>query len=268
MALRPARPCDFPAVQQFVRGLSGGDAPEPLLQRGARALRSLEPAMSGVPAALAVATIATCAVFAAATGIVGATVTLMGLLVLPPRLKAGYDVKVSAGAPSPRAGCLGVLIPPSMMLILYGATAGVSVVQLYLGALIPGIMLSLMYIGYVMIGASSTPSFPPSCPPKSATCPRARSSRCWPPRFFPAGDPDRDGAGQHPVRGGHAYRGGRSRFARCGDPRRRPPETELQASGESVSSRRTTSMVCWLLVGSWVFASTFATLGGPRVLEG
>src|SRR5690606_28442036 len=105
-----------------------------------RLFKSLELSMQRVPAALAVATLATCAVFAAATGIVGATVTLMGLLVLPPMLKAGYDTRMATGAIA-AGGCLGILIPPSVMLILYGATAGVSVVQLYMGALIPGLML-------------------------------------------------------------------------------------------------------------------------------
>ena len=99
--------------------------------------RALHLAMARVPGSLAVATLFTCAVFATATGIVGAVVTLMGLLAFPQMLKAGYDVKVSAGAIT-AGGCLGILIPPSVMLIVYGATAGVSVVQLYAGAFFPG----------------------------------------------------------------------------------------------------------------------------------
>ena len=99
--------------------------------------RSLHLAMARVPGSLAVATIFTCAVFATATGIVGAVVTLMGLLAFPQMLKGGYDVRVSAGAIT-AGGCLGILIPPSVMLIVYGATAGVSVVQLYAGAFFPG----------------------------------------------------------------------------------------------------------------------------------
>ena len=96
------------------------------------------------------ATIVTCAIFATATGIVGAVVTLMGLLAFPAMLKAGYNIKVSAGAIT-AGGCLGILIPPSVMLIVYGATAGVSVVQLYAGAFFPGIMLAGLYIGYVIV---------------------------------------------------------------------------------------------------------------------
>ena len=86
-----------------------------------------------VPGALAVATIVTCSIFATATGIVGACVTLMGLLALPAMLRAGYNVKVAAGAIT-AGGCLGILIPPSVLLIVYGAVAGVSVVQLYFDA--------------------------------------------------------------------------------------------------------------------------------------
>jgi TRAP-type mannitol/chloroaromatic compound transport system permease large subunit len=88
--------------------------------------KSLHLSMARVPGSLAVATLFTCAVFATATGIVGAVVTLMGLLAFPQMLKGGYDVRLSAGAIT-AGGCLGILIPPSVMLIVYGATAGVSV---------------------------------------------------------------------------------------------------------------------------------------------
>jgi TRAP-type mannitol/chloroaromatic compound transport system permease large subunit len=122
--------------------------------------KSLHLALVRVPGALAVATLVTCAVFATATGIVGAVVTLMGLLALPAMLKAGYDVKLSAGAIT-AGGCLGILIPPSVLLIVYGATAGVSVVQLYAGAFFPGLMLAGLYIGYVILVAKLKPSMAP-----------------------------------------------------------------------------------------------------------
>ena len=122
--------------------------------------RSLHLALARVPGSLAVATLVTCAVFATATGIVGAVVTLMGLLALPQMLKAGYDVRLSAGAIT-AGGCLGILIPPSVLLIVYGATAGVSVVQLYAGAFFPGIMLAGLYIVYVIIMARIKPEWAP-----------------------------------------------------------------------------------------------------------
>ena len=122
--------------------------------------KSLHLAMARVPGSLAVATLFTCAVFATATGIVGAVVTLMGLLALPQMLRGGYDVRVSAGAIT-AGGCLGILIPPSVMLIVYGATAGVSVVQLYAGAFFPGLMLAGLYVVYVIVLAKLKPHLMP-----------------------------------------------------------------------------------------------------------
>src|SRR5512134_2541125 len=121
---------------------------------------SIQLALRRIPASLAVATLITCALFATATGIVGAVVTLMGLLAFPAMLRSGYDVKLSAGAIT-AGGCLGILIPPSVLLILYGATAGVSVVQLYAGAFFPGIMLAGLYVGYIIVSAKIKPSLAP-----------------------------------------------------------------------------------------------------------
>jgi TRAP-type mannitol/chloroaromatic compound transport system permease large subunit len=125
-----------------------------------RLFHSLHLATSRVPGSLAVATIVTCAIFATATGIVGAVVTLMGLLAFPAMLKAGYNIKVGAGAIT-AGGCLGILIPPSVLLIVYGATAGVSVVQLYAGAFLPGFMLAFLYIGYIIVLAKWKPNLMP-----------------------------------------------------------------------------------------------------------
>ena len=122
--------------------------------------KSLHLALARVPGSLAVATLFTCAIFATATGIVGAVVTLMGLLAFPQMLKGGYDVRVGAGCIT-AGGCLGILIPPSVMLIVYGATAGVSVVQLYAGAFFPGLMLAGLYILYVILLAKIKPHLMP-----------------------------------------------------------------------------------------------------------
>jgi TRAP-type mannitol/chloroaromatic compound transport system permease large subunit len=137
-----------------------------LVERAAlidRLFKSLHLAMKRVPGSLAVATIVTCAIFATATGIVGAVVTLMGLLAFPAMLKARYNVSVSAGAIT-AGGCLGIMIPPSILLIVYGATAGVSVVQLYAGAFFPGLMLAGLYVGYVIVLAKLKPSLMPPLP--------------------------------------------------------------------------------------------------------
>ncbi len=122
--------------------------------------KSLHLAMARVPGSLAVATVVTCAIFATATGIVGAVVTLMGLLALPAMLRAGYSTQLAAGAIT-AGGCLGILIPPSVMLIVYGATAGVSVVKLYAGAFFPGIMLATLYVAYIIVIAKLKPKMAP-----------------------------------------------------------------------------------------------------------
>src|SRR6187455_3308883 len=132
--------------------------------------RSIHLALARVPGALAVATLVTCAVFATATGIVGAVVTLMGLLALPQMLRAGYSVQLSAGAIT-AGGCLGILIPPSVLLIVYGATAGVSVVKLYAGAFFPGVMLAALYVLYVIVVAKLKPHLAPPLSESERTVP-------------------------------------------------------------------------------------------------
>ena len=146
-----------------------------------RLFRSLHLATSRVPGSLAVATIVTCAIFATATGIVGAVVTLMGLLAFPAMLKAGYNIKVSAGSVT-AGGCLGILIPPSVLLIVYGATAGVSVVQLYAGAFLPGFMLAALYIGYVILLAKWKPELMPPLSESEQRVPLPASSQALAPR--------------------------------------------------------------------------------------
>ncbi len=125
--------------------------------------KSMHLVLARIPGSLGVATIVTCAVFATATGIVGAVVTLMGLLAMPAMMKAGYSVRLTAGAIT-AGGCLGIMIPPSVLLIVYGAVAGVSVVKLYAGAFFPGLMLAGLYVLYVILMAKI---FPKSAPPLS-----------------------------------------------------------------------------------------------------
>ncbi len=125
-----------------------------------RLFKSLHLATAAIPGSLAVATVVTCAIFATATGIIGAVVTLMGLLAFPAMLKAGYNIRLAAGAVT-AGGTLGILIPPSVLLILYGATAGVSVVQLYAGAFFPGIMLATLYVFWIILNAKLRPSLAP-----------------------------------------------------------------------------------------------------------
>lgn len=122
--------------------------------------KSLHLALARLPGSLAIATLVTCTIFATATGIVGAVVTLMGLLAMPAMIKAGYSVRLTAGVIT-AGGCLGILIPPSVLLIVYGATTGTSVVRLYAGALLPGVGLAVLYATYVMLVAKIWPDMAP-----------------------------------------------------------------------------------------------------------
>jgi len=128
---------------------------------------SIQLALRRIPGSLAIATLITCAMFATATGIVGAVVTLMGLLAFPQMLKAGYDVRLASGVVC-AGGCLGIMIPPSILLIVYGAMAGLSVVQLYAAALFPGFVLAAMYIVFVSILAIAKPELAPPLPREAA----------------------------------------------------------------------------------------------------
>ena len=125
-----------------------------------RLFLSLQVGLRFLPGSMAVAALITCALFATATGIVGAVVTLMGLIALPAMLKAGYDEKLSSGVIT-AGGTLGILIPPSILLIVYAATASVSVVKLYAAALIPGFVLAGSYVIYVIARAVINPSLCP-----------------------------------------------------------------------------------------------------------
>src|SRR5688572_4078745 len=135
-----------------------------------RLFYSIQLAARHVPASMAVAALVTCALFATATGIVGAVVTLMGLLAFPAMLKANYDTKLSAGVIC-AGGTLGILIPPSIMLIVYAATAGVSVVRLYAAAMIPGLLLAGLYVLYVISRAVINPRLAPKLPPEETAVP-------------------------------------------------------------------------------------------------
>ena len=125
-----------------------------------RLFLSLQVGLRFLPGSMAVAALITCALFATATGIVGAVVTLMGLIALPSMLKAGYDAKLSSGVIA-AGGTLGILIPPSILLIVYSATASVSVVKMYAAALIPGFLLATLYVVYVIARAVINPSLCP-----------------------------------------------------------------------------------------------------------
>ena len=125
-----------------------------------RLFSTLAVATHRVPGSMAVAALITCALFATATGIVGAVITLMGLLAYPQMLKARYNTNFASGVIC-AGGTLGILIPPSIMLIVYAATSGVSIVKLYAGALLPGLLLAGLYVVYVIGRATLQPAAAP-----------------------------------------------------------------------------------------------------------
>ena len=232
-----------------------------------RLFRSIQIAARGLPAALAVATLATCALFATATGIVGAVVTLMGLLAFPAMLRAGYDIKLSAGVIC-AGGCLGILIPPSIMLILYGATAGVSPVQLYAGAFFPGFMLAGLYMAYVIVRALINPRLAPKLPRQETDVPFLQVLWMLATSFLPlatlivavlgaivCGLATPSEAAAVGAAGALvlAIAYGNFSFAKL---------------RESVYlTARATAMVCWLFVGSSIFSSVFGLLGGQDLIK-
>ena len=229
--------------------------------------RSMQLALKHVPGSLAVATIITCAVFATATGIVGAVVTLMGLLALPAMLRAGYDVKLSAGAIT-AGGCLGILIPPSVMLILYGATAGVSVVKLYAGAFLPGVLLAALYVVYVIARAVINPKLAPKLPAEESDVPFFDVVKMLITSFFPLTVLILGVLGS--IVFGLATPSEAAAIGSLGGLLLAIGYRQLtwQRMKESVFlTARTSAMVCWLFVGSALFSAVFALLGGQEVIN-
>jgi tripartite ATP-independent transporter DctM subunit len=232
-----------------------------------RLFHSLQLALSWVPGALAVATLATCAIFATATGIVGAVVTLMGLLAFPAMLRAGYDVKLSAGVVC-AGGCLGILIPPSVMLILYGATAGVSVPKLYAGAFFPGLMLAGMYMAYVIILCMLKPELAPKLPDAQRNVPKRVIATALFTSFFPLAILILAVLGA--IFFGIATPTEAAAVGSLGSLLLAAAYRSLDFTKvkESVFlTGRTSAMVCWLFVGSFIFSSIFAYLGGHEPIK-
>ncbi|WP_440636898.1 TRAP transporter large permease [Bradyrhizobium sp. PUT101] len=232
-----------------------------------RLFYALQLSMKNVPGALAVATLITCAMFATATGIVGAVVTLMGLLALPAMLRAGYDTKLSAGVVC-AGGCLGILIPPSILLIVYAATAGVSAVKLYAAAFFPGFLLAGFYVVYVIVRAMINPALAPKLPPEKTNVPLSTVIWALATSFLPLAlliiavlgailfglatpsEAAAVGALMSIVLAA-AYR-----------------SLNFTMMRESVYlTVRATAMVCYLFIGSWTFSAVFAVLGGQTVVE-
>jgi len=137
-----------------------------VMERGAlvdRMFNSVRLAFRGVPGSLAVTTLIICTFWGIASGLVGAVVVLMGVIAMRPMLNAGYDVRMASGVIT-AGGTLGILIPPSVMIIVYAAVAGQSVVKLYAAAMFPGFFLAFLYLVYVIGWAMIDPKVAPKLP--------------------------------------------------------------------------------------------------------
>ncbi len=232
-----------------------------------RLFYSLNIAGRRLPGAMAVAALMTCAIFATAVGIVGAVVTLMGLLAFPALLKAGYDVELSAGVIC-AGGCLGILIPPSIMLIVYAAVSGVSVVRLYAGAFLPGFMLAGLYIIYVMGRAYLNPKLAPKPPKEQWDIPFSKLAYMLLTGFVPLAVLIMSVLGA--ILFGLATPSEAAAVGAFGSLALAVAYRELtwDRLKESVFlTVKTSAMVMWLFVGSWTFSSVFSYLGGHKWIE-
>jgi len=232
-----------------------------------RLFYSLQVALRAIPGSMAVAALLTCALFATATGIVGAVVTLMGLLAFPAMLKAGYDQKVSSGVIC-AGGTLGILIPPSIMLIVYSATSAVSVVKLYAAAMLPGFLLAGLYVAYVIGIATLKPKLFPKLPKAEGDVPWGRVLILLAQAFLPLAVLILAVLGSilfglaTPTEAASVGAFGAMVLAaayRALTLERLREATYLTA--------RTSAMVCFLFVGSWTFSSVFSYLGGEGLIK-
>jgi tripartite ATP-independent transporter DctM subunit len=232
-----------------------------------RLFYSLQVALRHIPGSMAVAALITCALFATATGIVGAVVTLMGLLAFPAMLKAGYDQRLSAGVIC-AGGTLGILIPPSIMLIVYSATASVSVVRLYAAAMIPGFLLAGLYMVYVITRAVLNPKLCPPLPKEESDVHWTKATVLLLQAFVPLAILILSVLGSilfglaTPTEAAAVGAMGAMVLAAA-----YRALTWLRLQEAVYLTARTSAMVCFLFVGSWTFSSVFSYLGGEGIIK-
>ncbi|WP_420393834.1 TRAP transporter large permease [Acuticoccus sp.] len=232
-----------------------------------RLFSTLQIAARRIPGSMAVAALITCALFATATGIVGAVVTLMGLLAFPAMLNARYNTSFASGVIC-AGGTLGILIPPSIMLIVYAATSNVSIVRLYAGALLPGLLLAGMYVLYVIGRAVVQPSVAPKLREEEVEgIGVARVVVMMVTSFLPLAILIFSVLGA--ILFGLATPSEAAAVGALGGIVLALIYRALtwERLRESVYlTVRTSAMVCWLFVGSWSFASIFSYLGGEHLV--
>ena len=231
-----------------------------------RLFSSLQLAARNLPGSMAIAALITCTVFSTASGIVGAVVTLMGLLAFPAMARAAYRKDFSAGVIC-AGGTLGILIPPSIMLIVYAAIAELSPLRLYAAAVFPGLLLAGLYIVYVLIRAYANPQIAPR-PAKDDSVSRTEIYMQLLVSFVPLTVLIMLVLGS--ILGGLATPAEAAAMGALGGLVLALAYRSLtwQKLKESVFlTAKATAMVCWMFVGSWTFASVFSYLGGHDVIE-
>ena len=231
-----------------------------------RLFYSLQMAARNLPGSMAIAALLTCAVFSTASGIVGAVVTLMGLLAFPAMASAGYNKQFASGVIC-AGGTLGILIPPSIMLIVYSAIAELSPLRLYAAAMFPGLLLAGLYIVYVILRVSVQPKLAPK--PRDEDVPSV--SKIYFDllvSFVPLTALIAAVLGS--ILGGLATPAEAAAMGALGGLVLAILYRSLtweKVKDSVFLTAKATAMVCWLFVGSWTFASVFSYLGGHDVIE-
>ena len=231
-----------------------------------RLFSSLQLAARNLPGSMAIAALITCAVFSTASGIVGAVVTLMGLLAFPAMADAQYRKDFAAGVIC-AGGTLGILIPPSIMLIVYAAIAELSPLRLYAAAVFPGLLLAGMYIVYVIIRVWINPAIAPK-PKVDPDLSRTKIYFQLLTSFVPLTLLIMLVLGS--ILGGLATPAEAAAMGALGGlilAVLYRSLTWLKLKESVFLTAKATAMVCWMFVGSWTFASVFSYLGGHDVIE-
>ena len=231
-----------------------------------RLFYTLQMAARNLPGSMAIAALITCTVFSTASGIVGAVVTLMGLLAFPAMAAARYNREFASGVIC-AGGTLGILIPPSIMLIVYSAIAELSPLRLYAAAMFPGLLLAGLYIVYVIIRVFMQPKLAPK-PREEDVPPAAKIYLDLVISFVPLTVLIAAVLGS--ILGGLATPAEAAAMGALGGLILAVLYRSLtwEKVKESVFlTAKSTAMVCWLFIGSWTFASVFSYLGGHDVIE-
>ena len=232
-----------------------------------RLFKSFQNILGGLKGSLFIGVLLTATIFATATGIIGASVTVMGLLAAPAMMKSRYDVAMSAGVIT-AGGCLGILIPPSVLLVVLGPVVGVSVVKLFAAALIPGLILSGLFLAYTVIRCQLNPDLGPALPPEERLTSKLAMAREFFSGIVPLGVVVFAALGS--IIAGLATPTEAAAMAGVGSVGLALAYRKLNyqtLKGAALKSLQTSSLVLFLAVASNVYGSVFARLGTATLIS-